>query len=83
MNVPLVCAKQLLLPADVQVVPTLRQSYPSLHRESHHEEEEVYYEGWNMSSVSRLLQLLVHALVSFCTWSGVARGSGQVARGCG
>ena len=52
-NVPLVCAKQLLLPADVQIVPTLRQSYPSLYRESHHEEEEVYYEGWNMSSVSR------------------------------
>ena len=36
-----------------------------------------------MSSVSRLLELLVHALVSLCTWGGVARGCGQVARGCG
>ena len=36
-----------------------------------------------MSSVSRLLQLLVHALVSLCTWGGMARGGGQVARGGG
>ena len=68
-NVPLVCSKQLLLPGDVQIVPTLRQSYPTLYKESpqEEEEEEVCFEGWNMNSVSRLLQLLVHALVS-CMW---------------
>ena len=53
MNVPLVCAKQLLLPADVQIVLTLRQSYPTLYKESPQEEEEekeeVCFEQYNTS----------------------------------
>lgn len=81
-NVPLVCAKQLLLPADVQIVPTLRQSYPALYREPAHEGEDVNFEDWNMSSISRLLQLLTRALVS-CAWGVVIRGWGQLSRGCG
>ena len=74
-NTPLALAKQLLLPTEVQIMPTLRERYPDLcppakgaavaggNDEGHCGIHDETFEEWNMIVCTRLLELLTHSLV--------------------
>ena len=65
-NAPEQCAKCFLLPPDLQVMPTLQRLYPDLYGDEcvlFRGNLDSVFDGWNMSAVLALVNLLDSQLV--------------------
>ena len=70
-NSPLISAHHLLLPAEVQLMPTLQARYPDIYQGAavaggDDGIRDETFEKWNMIVCTCLLDLLVHLLVRSC-----------------